>query len=56
MRKLLPVILLAICLNGCDVISNLPMGTGGGVTETEAGESIKKALGQGLVKAVLQLN
>lgn len=56
MRKLLPVILLSICLNSCDVISNLPMGAGGGVTEAEAGEGIKEALGQGLVKAVLQLN
>lgn len=41
---------------GCDVLSQLPKGTGVGVTETEAGEGIKEALGQGLVKAVLQLN
>ena len=42
-------------LSGCDILSKLPMGTGG-VTEAEAGEGIKEALGQGLVKAVLQLN
>ena len=40
---------------GCDVLSKLPAG-GNGVTEAEAGEGIKEALGQGLVKAVLQLN
>lgn len=56
MKKLLPVILLSLCLSSCDVLSKLPMGTVGGVTEAEAGEGIKEALGQGLVKAVLQLN
>jgi len=55
MRKILFVICLCGLLSGCDVISNLP-GTGTGVTEAEAGEGIKEALGQGLVKAVLQLN
>lgn len=54
MKKLLTVLVLSIALSGCDVLSNLP-GTGG-VTETEAGQGIKEALGQGLVKAVLQLN
>lgn len=43
-------------LSSCDVLSKIPTGTGGGVTEAEAGEGIKEALGQGLVKAVLQLN
>lgn len=41
-------------MSSCDVLSNLP-GTGG-ITETEAAGGIKEALGQGLVKAVLQLN
>jgi Protein of unknown function (DUF4197) len=54
MRKLLPIILLSVCLSSCEVLSKLP--TGGGVTEAEAGEGIKEALGLGLVKAVLQLN
>ncbi len=54
MKKLLTVLVFSIVLSGCDVLSNLP-GTGG-VTETEAGQGIKEALGQGLVKAVLQLN
>lgn len=54
MRKLLPIILLSVCLNSCEVLSKLP--TGVGVTEAEAGEGIKEALSQGLVKAVLQLN
>lgn len=54
MRKLLPIILLSVCLSSCEVLSKLP--TGGVVSEAEAGEGIKEALGQGLVKAVLQLN
>jgi Protein of unknown function (DUF4197) len=54
MRKLVPIILLSVCLSSCEVLSKLP--TGVGVTEAEAGEGIKEALGQGLVKAVLQLN
>ncbi len=53
MRKLLSVIILSVSLASCDVLSNLPAG---GVTEAEAGEGIREALGQGLVKAVLQLN
>lgn len=56
MRKLLPFLLIAFALNSCDLISKLPTGTGTGITEAEAGEGIKEALGQGLVKAVLQLN
>jgi hypothetical protein len=54
MKKLIPAILLTFSLNSCDVLSKLPTGTG--VTEGEAAEGIKEALGQGLVKAVLQLN
>ena len=41
---------------GCDVMSQLPGTKTGGVTEAEAGQGIKEALSQGLVKAVLQLN
>ena len=55
MKKLFTILLLSATLSGCDVLSNLP-GVGGGVTESEAGEGIKEALGQGLVKAVLKLN
>jgi len=54
MKKLLAVFLLSVSLGGCEVLSKLP--TGGGVTEAEAGEGIKEALSQGLVKAVLRLN
>lgn len=55
MKKFFTIICLSSMLSGCDILSKLPMGTGG-VTEAEAGEGIKEALGQGLVKAVLQLN
>lgn len=54
MRKLLPIICLSIVMSSCDILSKLP--TGVGVSEAEAGQGIKEALGQGLVKAVLQLN
>lgn len=54
MKKILAIIMLSATLTSCDVLSNLP-GIGG-VTEAEAGEGIKEALGQGLVKAVLKLN
>jgi len=56
MRKLLVAALLVISFSGCDVLSTLPGAPGTGVTEAEAGQGIKEALGQGLVKAVLQLN
>lgn len=54
MKKLLAVALLSVSLSSCDVLSNLP--NVGGVTEAEAGQGIKEALSQGLVKAVLKLN
>lgn len=56
MKKFFSILALSVALCSCDVISNFPTGVGGGVTEAEAGEGIKEALGQGLVKAVLQLN
>ncbi len=56
MKKLIILSLaISILFSGCDVMSKLPVGTGG-VTEAEAGQGIKEALGQGLAKAVLQLN
>lgn len=54
MKKLLFIIAVSFSLSSCDILSKLPTGTG--VSEFEAGEGIKEALGQGLVKAVLQLN
>lgn len=56
MKRLLSIILVCSLLGGCDVLSQLPKTTGNGVTEGEAADGIKEALGQGLVKAVLQLN
>lgn len=56
MKKFALLLIVSIALNSCDLISKLPTGTGTGVTEAEAGEGVKEALGQGLVKAVLQLN
>lgn len=56
MKKFLLVLTTAFALNSCDVIKNLPTGTGGGLTEAEAGQGIKEALAQGLTNAVLKLN
>ena len=55
MKKILVAVSLIFFLGGCDVLQNLPAGIGG-VTEAEAGQGIKEALGQGLAGAVLQLN
>lgn len=55
MKKLLPVLLLSLSLNGCDTLTNLP-GSTGPVSEADAAAGIKEALSQGLVKAVLKLN
>ena len=54
MKKTVTCLLISSLFCGCDVIKQLPQSTG--VTEAEAGEGIKEALSQGLVKAVLQLN
>ncbi|MBI3136947.1 MAG: DUF4197 domain-containing protein [Sphingobacteriales bacterium] len=54
MKKITLLLLVSFALNSCDLLSKLPTGTG--VTEAEAGEGIREALGQGLVKAVLRLN
>ncbi|MFN8250430.1 MAG: DUF4197 domain-containing protein [Ferruginibacter sp.] len=56
MKKFILLLLTAFALNSCDVIKNLPAGTGGGITEAEAGQGIKEALAQGLTNAVLKLN
>lgn len=56
MRKLIAILFISISLAGCDVLSKLPTGIGGGVTENEAAQGIREALDQGLVKAVMQLN
>ena len=55
MKKIiLSVALFSMTFSSCDILSKLPTGTG--ITEAEAGQGIKEALGQGLVKAVLNLN
>ena len=54
MKRIFTVIMFSSLFYGCDVIKQLPQMTG--VTEGEASEGIKEALGQGLVGAVLKLN
>lgn len=56
MKNLIVVLSCTFLLTACDVLKTLPQGNGGILTEAEAGQGIKEALGQGLVKAVLQLN
>lgn len=56
MKRIIPFLLVAFLFAGCDELKRIQTSTGGGVTEAEAGQGIKEALGQGLVKAVLQLN
>lgn len=57
MKRIFTVMSLMLVLTACDVLKKIPDGIGQpGVTEAEAGQGIKEALGQGLVKAVLQLN
>ena len=56
MRKFITVICLSATLASCEILQNLPTGGYGGVTESEAAMGIREALGQGLTKAVLQLN
>ena len=40
MKKMLSIIILSIALSSCDVLSKLPTGTFGGVTEAEAGQGV----------------
>ena len=56
MAKMIAMALFITMLSGCDVLKTLPQTTGGSVSENEAGQGIREALSQGLVKAVLQLN
>ena len=58
MKKFFFILTMPLFFCGCDVLQQLPQaaGVGGAVTEAEAGQGIKEALSQGLVKAALQLN
>ena len=56
MKRFFILVAAVITLNGCDVLQNLPTTVGGGLSEGEAGQGIKEALGQGLTNAVLKLN
>jgi hypothetical protein len=57
-RIVLSLALAVSLLSSCEVLSQLPSGIPGstGVTEAEAGQGIKDALGQGLSRAVTNLN
>ncbi len=56
MKQLIIVLSLGLVLGSCDVLSQVPVKTGGTVTENEAGQGIREALSNGVVKAILQLN
>ncbi len=56
MKKFLLLISVPLIFSSCEVLSQLPGATGNGVTENEAGQGIKEALGQGLLRAVFNLN
>ena len=52
----MPLLASLLLFTGCETIYKLPGVLSGPITESEAADGIKEALGQGLVKAVLQLN
>lgn len=57
MKRFILFTVIAISFSSCEVMSQLPKLPGGnGVTEAEAGQGIKEALGQGLTRAVGFLN
>jgi hypothetical protein len=56
MKRFLVLTTLILSFSSCEVLSQLPTTTGNGVSQNEAGQGIKEALGQGLVRAVLNLN
>lgn len=60
MRTLFTLFIAIITLSSCEVLNQLPAGTfpttTGGISQAEAAQGIKEALGQGLGKSVLQLN
>ncbi|MFN8264978.1 MAG: DUF4197 domain-containing protein [Chitinophagaceae bacterium] len=56
-RRVTFFLVVSLLATSCTVLSQLPQLPGGnGVTEAEAGQGVKEALGQGLVRAVLNLN
>ena len=55
MKRIFTAVIVCSFFCGCDIIKQLPQVTGA-ITENEAGQGIKEALGQGLVGAVLRLN
>ena len=55
MKRIFFALMFSVVFCGCDVINQLPQSTGI-VTESEAGQGIKEALSQGLVKSVLHFN
>ena len=57
MKRILLLTCILFSFSACEVMSQLPKLPGGnGVTEAEAGQGIKEALGQGLTRAVSFLN
>jgi Protein of unknown function (DUF4197) len=57
MKRFVLFTVIALSFSSCEVMSQLPKLPGGnGVTENEAGQGIKEALGQGLTRAVGFLN
>jgi hypothetical protein len=58
MRILFTILVTAIMFSSCDVLNQLPgaTGTAAGTSQYEAAQGIREALGQGLGKAVTQLN
>lgn len=57
MKRILLVCSFAMIFSSCEELKQIASASGiGGVTEAEAGQGIKEALAQGLVKSVLQLN
>lgn len=60
MLKIFTILLLIVGLSSCDILQQIPGATGAttgtGISQYEAADGIKEALGQGLNKAVSQLN
>jgi hypothetical protein len=57
MRKIFTILMMVFFLSSCDVLQQLPGATTGtGISQYEASEGIKQALGQGLGRAVSNLN
>jgi uncharacterized protein DUF4197 len=57
MKRIFTILITIVSLSSCDVINQIPGATTGtGISQFEAANGIKQALGQGLDKAVSQLN